>query len=323
MSFDDLEEIEAQLRELEYLVKKCRIRYEQFFMGAEKREPTDIRNQIKRVLKHSPLEKHRKAAIKFRYLNITQQFVTLSNYWDRVARMKEDGTFNYMSSRGFRPRVAQEAPAPAPEREEAERERVHRLDPEEVEREAVAMAAEAWRAEQPPSEATDAPGAGDEGTSLPDLAVPDDLDAVAREAAAALDAARAEPVSPVEAPRSTNSPAPRPVPRPVPQAPSSPPPAAVAPRPAAEAPVPAAAPPAKPVAPRHEAIEALPGARTLYDKYVAAKSSATKESEDLSFDQFESRLLKKRQTLREKFEQDFEFDVVDRDGKVSIVARKR
>ncbi len=77
-------------------------------------------------------------------------------------------------------------------------------------------------------------------------------------------------------------------------------------------------------APPEPAGEVLAGSRGLYEKYLSAKGSAFREADDeMSFGQFESRLLRKRDNLKKKFQQDFEFDVVNRDGKVSIVARKR
>lgn len=323
MRFEELEEVEAQIKELEYLVKQCRIHYEQFFMGVEKREPVDLRRKIQSFLKNSAIDKHRKASIKFRFLTVTQKFVTLSNYWDRVLRTMEDGTFNYMSYRGFRPRVADEEgrPGEAPATERG----VARVDVEELEREAIAHLAENW-GEQKLVDDREPARVG------PELS-PDDVEQVFPPG-----------VVPTHRPAPAAPPPPRPVQAPTQQEvrPSQRPtvtidappltaaPAPLAPKPPAGpalyarpveparpvvAPRPAAAPPA--------ATEGITGARHLYDKYRQAKVNAIADSEDLSYEQFEQRLAKKRDLLKEKFQQDFEFDVVSRDGKVSIVAKKR
>lgn len=349
MRFEELEEVEAQLKELEYLVKKCRIHYEQFFMGVEKREPVDLRRKIQTFLKNSPFEKHRKASIKFRALTLTQKFVTLTNYWDRILRSMEDGTFNYMAYRGFRPRsAAEDAAVDVPTKEAL------RIDPEEVEREAIAHLAERWgeqrvvddqQPEPPPLEAT----ADEVRQVFPgEPGAPEPGEPQAPRAPSPAPEPRPEP----RREPTTPTPEVRPSLRPTvlldgapPQRPSAPtaqvppptvpvtPPSIQAPRagaptitlPPRRAAKPAA-PPTAPVAqtPRPgEALEGIPGARRLYDKYRQAKVNAIADSEDLSYEQFEDRLVKKRDMLKQKFQQDFEFDVIAREGKVSIVAKKR
>lgn|GEM_PF-6036925 len=351
MRFEENEEVEAQLKELEYLVKKCRIHYEQFFMGNEKREPSDLRRKIQNFLKNSAIEKHRRASIKFRYLTITQKFVTLSNYWDRILRTMEDGTFNTMTYRGFRPRAADEDETRPATADREERGAVH-VDPEEMERESIARLAEHWGKQQ----VVDEPSA-----PVPDLS-PDDLEQIfppeaERHNRPDVTTPMPTPARPVPQPATGQPPAAQPVaasartpappsqpePRPsqrptvpldVPQparpAPHAPPPAAPL---AASAAAPAAVQAAKtgaPTATRARTpeplpgpVEVIPGARRLYDKYRQAKVNAIADSEDLSYEQFESRLAKKRDMLKEKFQQEFEFDVVAREGKVSIVAKKR
>lgn len=349
MRFEENEEVEAQLKELEYLVKKCRIHYEQFFMGNEKREPTDLRRKIQNFLKNSAIEKHRRASVKFRYLTITQKFVTLSNYWDRILRSMEEGTFNTMTYRGFRPRAADGDDA-RPASADREERGVVRIDPEEMERESIARLAEHWGEQKVVDDREPA-------TPMPELS-PDDVEQVFPPATeTGSRRARTEPAPPPRPP--TQPPLPPSAPALPPRAPAPPPttpttvpeprpsqrptvpldgpqvarPAAPAPTPPAPSPVAAAAqaaraaaptaarlrPPEPPPAP----VEVVPGARRLYDKYRQAKVNAIADSEDLSYEQFESRLTKKREMLKEKFQQDFEFDVVSRDGKVSIVAKKK
>lgn len=393
--FKEVEEVEAQVRELEYLLKKTRIKYEQFFMGNERREPTDMRGKIRTIIKKSDLGNHRRAAIRFRFMNLCQQYASLSSYWDRVLRMMEDGSFNYLAFRGFQPRVA-ESEAGRRARRAAEQgepvERVVRLDPEEVEAEAVQMLASNW-GENPPSVESPAPAADGalEALSASDVRVvastteagatepgadvdegqepapPEAGEAGGFEASAAIERAtralepttaptaedvksrlllkRRRPQTPEELKRSAvkagaatppldEAAAARPAPSPA--ASSSPPTAASkpvvpAPRPskASDAVTATATKIAAQAAEvdreaREPAGEVLPGSRGLYDKYLSAKGSAYRDAEDeMSFGQFEKRLLRKRDTLKKKFQQDFEFDVVNRDGKVSIVARKR
>jgi hypothetical protein len=391
----EVEEVEAQVRELEYLLKKTRIKYEQFFMGNERREPIDYRGKIRTIIKSSDLGNHRRAAIRFRFMNLCQQYASLSSYWDRVLRMMEDGSFNYLAFRGFQPRVAVSEAGRRARRAEEEgeqKDRVVRLDPEEVAAEAEQMIASNWgeataettaEATVEPSSpevpatpaapteggavaasAVDTPAAasaggglsGDEKAAAPKktgFAANEALERAARALIAPTVAPKAPPASPSEdpkerlrlkrrrpAPLTDDAPAPPPReesaprpaasstlrPSPTPKPTRTPEIAAAAPgSPAAKA---AADTPLRPAAKATEAPEpageVLAGSRGLYDKYLSAKGSAYRDAEDeMSFGQFEKRLLRKRDTLKKKFQQEFEFDVVNRDGKVSIVARKR
>ena len=389
--FKEVEEVEVQVRELEYLLKKTRIKYEQFFMGNERREPADLRGKIRMIIKTSDLANHRRAAVRFRFMNLCQQYASLSTYWDRVLRMKEEGSFNYLAFRGFQPRIAEsEAGRRARHAEEQNEpaDRVVRLDPEEVEAEAVQMLASNW-GEHPPRVEPLGPGtdAALEALDPSDVqivpAAPTEVVSQA-EAEAGEGEARSTPepdetprFAPVEAleraaralnpptaptsedlksrlllkrrrPESLEKPEPpgreaaspqrpldvaagvaAPAQTPVASIPlvSAPPPSK-APDVAAAATATSPAQAAQAVRPSGGSLEpvgeVLPGSRGLYDKYLSAKGSAFRDAEDeMSFGQFEKRLLRKRDTLKKKFQQDFEFDVVNRDGKVSIVARKR
>jgi hypothetical protein len=96
-------------------------------------------------------------------------------------------------------------------------------------------------------------------------------------------------------------PAPAAVPEPAPVVPVAAPEAVVAPAPAA-------------------AADPEPG---LYAKYVRLKELSGGLAENLSPEQFEDRLARHRATLKARYGQDFDFDVVSRDGKVTIVAKKK
>lgn len=103
----ELEEIEDFLKELESNIKRVKVLYDQFFMGFEKREPSREREKLKKIFRNSNLHRHKKAAVKFRFMNLLSTFSTMQNYWDRILKQMELGTFDKLKFRGFKPRTDQ------------------------------------------------------------------------------------------------------------------------------------------------------------------------------------------------------------------------
>jgi hypothetical protein len=365
MRDDDREEIEKQLRDFEYLIKKARIKYEQFFMGNERREPSDLRGKIRGIIKNSALERHQRAAVKFRFMSLVNRFVTLQAQWDRMLRQMEEGTFDYRSFRGFIPRVAREDGG-APQRATAERHDVSRevigagdlsndsLDALAVEAasavESVEKAAPDGAAPPPPvSPASEAAASAADKPDLqsmldhlvvapPPPPPPPTATAHRKLSLRPPKAKRPEPARPsVEKPVVAKAEAPKPLIRPSAEKPvvakAEAPKPLVRPsarhRPAPERidekPAPAAAPVAAAAAatPPPVPAERTPEKR-LYEKYMTARQRTGKADDGLAFQDFEKRIAKKRDLLKKKFDKhNFEFDVVTKEGKVRIVAKKK
>jgi hypothetical protein len=87
------DEIDVQLDELELRVDRLRALYEQYFMGLEKVEPAVPRKDVDRriwVLRRTQI---RNTARRFRLQNIIQRYNTFQQYWQRICREIENGTY--------------------------------------------------------------------------------------------------------------------------------------------------------------------------------------------------------------------------------------
>jgi hypothetical protein len=87
------DEVDNQLEELEIRVERLRALYEQYFMGIEKIEPAVPRKDVDRriwVLRRTQI---RNTAKRFKLHNIIQRYNTFQQYWQRICREIENGTY--------------------------------------------------------------------------------------------------------------------------------------------------------------------------------------------------------------------------------------
>jgi hypothetical protein len=87
------DEVDNQLEELEIRVERLRALYEQYFLGIEKVEPAVPRKDVDRriwVLRRTQI---RNTAKRFRLHNIIQRYNTFQQYWQRICREIENGTY--------------------------------------------------------------------------------------------------------------------------------------------------------------------------------------------------------------------------------------
>ena len=87
------EEIEALIEEFGSKLETLRIRYEQYFVGAEKKPPTQLRMEVARIMRLFEKLNVTNSTNKFRIRTLTQKFTTYSTYWNRTLREIEDGTY--------------------------------------------------------------------------------------------------------------------------------------------------------------------------------------------------------------------------------------
>ncbi len=87
------EEIEIAINELEVRLERLRALYEQYFLGFEKIEPTVARKDVDRRIYVLRREKIRNTARRFRLQNIIQRYNTFQQYWQRICREIENGTY--------------------------------------------------------------------------------------------------------------------------------------------------------------------------------------------------------------------------------------
>ena len=88
-----LEELDVALEELEVRVERLRALYEQYFLGFEKIEPAVARKDVERRIYVLRREKIRNTGKRFKLQTIIQRYNTFQQYWQRICREIENGTY--------------------------------------------------------------------------------------------------------------------------------------------------------------------------------------------------------------------------------------
>ena len=86
-------ELEVALEELETRLERLRALYEQYFMGIERIEPAIPRKDIDRRIYVLRREKIRNTAKRFKLQTIISRYNTFQQYWQRICREIEQGTY--------------------------------------------------------------------------------------------------------------------------------------------------------------------------------------------------------------------------------------
>ncbi len=86
-------EVETLLSEVEKEIDRLNALYNQYFMGIEKLEPTIQRKNLERKIQQLRRQKIRNTALSFRLQMQIQRYNTQSNYWVRICRQIENGTY--------------------------------------------------------------------------------------------------------------------------------------------------------------------------------------------------------------------------------------
>jgi hypothetical protein len=94
-SFDTSREgIDARLEEMERKLERMRGLYESFFMGIERSPPDVLRRDVNRQILEMQQVTISNSSLRFRYQALTQRWVLLITYWNRIMREIEAGTFS-------------------------------------------------------------------------------------------------------------------------------------------------------------------------------------------------------------------------------------
>src|ERR1044071_3926915 len=89
----NFEELDIALEELETRLERLRALYEQYFLGFEKIEPTVARKDVDRRIDVLRREKIRNTGKRFKLQTIIQRYNTFQQYWQRICREIENGTY--------------------------------------------------------------------------------------------------------------------------------------------------------------------------------------------------------------------------------------
>jgi hypothetical protein len=82
-----------QLEELEVRLERLRALYEQYFLGLEKVEPSVARKDVDRRIWLLKREQIRNTARRFKLQTVIQRYNTFQQYWQRICREIENGTY--------------------------------------------------------------------------------------------------------------------------------------------------------------------------------------------------------------------------------------
>ena len=90
---DDRANIAAQIAELEARINSLRIRYEQYFSGAEKRAPINEQETLARELRQMNQRKIIQTELRYRFHNLASRFHVYQGMWERLQRQMDEGRF--------------------------------------------------------------------------------------------------------------------------------------------------------------------------------------------------------------------------------------
>lgn len=86
-------DVEAGIAAYEVAIEQCRVAYERYFAGLERREPQDARKRCESLARAMPETSVRNVGLKFRLGTAKQRWTTYAQHWARIVRQIEEGTF--------------------------------------------------------------------------------------------------------------------------------------------------------------------------------------------------------------------------------------
>jgi hypothetical protein len=84
---------ETDLQMLDAKLKQLRLEYEQYFLGARKREPQLLRGEVNKVVAYYANAPIRNTALRFLFNNLRARYFTHKRLWDETCRKIEEGTY--------------------------------------------------------------------------------------------------------------------------------------------------------------------------------------------------------------------------------------
>ncbi len=93
MMSKEAKEYEQKLEALEHRVERLKALYDQYFQGIERLAPSMERTNVKRAIQELRKNRLRNTSLKFRTNQLLARINTYENYWNRVCRQIEEGTY--------------------------------------------------------------------------------------------------------------------------------------------------------------------------------------------------------------------------------------
>lgn len=90
--FEEKEQREI-VAELEEKMDRLRVLFEQYFLGIEKRPPSDKKTEVQRIIRFLQNRRIPQAVVRFQFQGLVGRFNIFDSYWTRIMRQIEDGTY--------------------------------------------------------------------------------------------------------------------------------------------------------------------------------------------------------------------------------------
>jgi hypothetical protein len=108
------EELTRQISDVEERTEALRARYDMWFIGIERREPSRERDELRREVGRLKTAFTHNTGLKFRIQTLHARFIAYERMWQRSAREKEEGTYRRDLLRARRTAKRDAAKAGAP-----------------------------------------------------------------------------------------------------------------------------------------------------------------------------------------------------------------
>ncbi len=105
--------IQEDINTLDSKVTKLKVEYEQYFMRVLKREPVRLREEVERIIRAYSTKSISNTSLKFRLGSIVARYNSYRQYWTRVLRAIEEGTYSRRAEGVGQTRSTPPGPAPA------------------------------------------------------------------------------------------------------------------------------------------------------------------------------------------------------------------
>lgn len=86
-------DVRAELVRLEQMIEVLRVDYEQFFMGMRPHAPDSLHADVKKLIRRLIKAPFKNSQMAFALRTLENRFHTYNNYWARVNREREEGTY--------------------------------------------------------------------------------------------------------------------------------------------------------------------------------------------------------------------------------------
>jgi len=86
-------DITQQMAQLEKKLNQLKTEYDKYFSGIERIEPVRLRDEVQRIIRQVGTWHITNTALKFKRDNLVAQFNSYTQYWNRILRRIEEGTY--------------------------------------------------------------------------------------------------------------------------------------------------------------------------------------------------------------------------------------